>query len=97
MVCLNDIKYDILLKDATPKECEDLIMDICDEVYYVKAGYKIRDIALVGSEQIPAGIRNNSIVFRFIKPCTGLFVLEIKDALDEIERLRNNKENIRKK
>ena len=89
MVCLNDLNYEILLKDATPAECEKLIRDVCEEVYFVPAGYKIYDIPLIGSEYIPVGTRGSSIVFRFIKPCTGLFVLEVKDAQDEIDRLRS--------
>ncbi|NYT19202.1 MAG: DUF1894 domain-containing protein, partial [Methanosarcinales archaeon] len=38
---------------------------------------------------IPIGIKGNDLIFQFIKPCSGLFILRIKDAQDEIEKIRN--------
>lgn len=89
MACINDIPYEILLKGGSPKQCEEFIQKECDEVYHVKGGYKIRGVLLRGGDTIPIGIKGNDLIFQFIKPCSGLFILRIPDAQDEIEKLRN--------
>ena len=40
MVCLNEYDFEILLKNATLKECENFIKEHSEEVYLVPGGYK---------------------------------------------------------
>ncbi|WP_406659942.1 DUF1894 domain-containing protein [Methanolobus sp. ZRKC3] len=87
MACINDIPYEILLKGGSPTECENLIRENSDEVYYVKGGYKLRGVTLSG-EVVPIGIKGNDIFFQFIKPCFGLFVLKTSGSEADIEDLR---------
>lgn len=89
MACINDIPYEILLKGGSPQQCEDFIRNECDEVHHVKGGYKVRGVLLHGGDAIPIGVKGNDLIFQFIKPCSGLFVLKIPDAQDEIEKIRN--------
>ncbi len=91
MACINDIPYEILLKGVTLEECESFINQQCDEVYHVPGGYKLRGIMLRGGATIPIGVCGKDIIFQYIKPCSGLFVLKLEDAEDEIERLRATK------
>jgi hypothetical protein len=87
MACINDISYEILLKGGSPAECDKLIREKSDEVFYVKGGYKLRGIALSGNV-VPIGIKGNDVFFQFIKPCFGLFVLKASISEDDIEDLR---------
>ncbi|AKB80480.1 hypothetical protein MSHOH_3997 [Methanosarcina horonobensis HB-1 = JCM 15518] len=87
MVCLSEYDFEILLKNATPKECENFIKERSDEVYLVPGGYSIKGIFLLGTA-IPVGFSGNAILFQFIKPCFGLFVLRMKDEAEEIKKLR---------
>lgn len=88
MSCVNEITDEILLSNATPKQCEEFVKNNTDEMYYVTAGYKIRGVALLGKDTIPVGISGLDFIFQFVKPCRGFYVLKIKDAQDEIEMLR---------
>ena len=88
MSCINEITDEILLSNATPKQCEEFVKNNTDEMYYVTAGYKIRGVALLGKDTIPVGISGSDFIFQFVKPCRGFYVLKIKDAQDEIEKLR---------
>ncbi|WP_410508345.1 DUF1894 domain-containing protein [Methanosarcina hadiensis] len=87
MVCLSEYKFEILLKHANPKECESFIKEHSEETYLVPGGYKIKGIFLLGTS-IPIGFSGNAILFQFIKPCFGLFVLRIENETEEIEKLR---------
>ena len=87
MACINDINYEILLKGGSPAECEKLIREKSDEVYYVKGGYRLRGVALSG-EVVPIGIKGNDIFFQFIKPCFGLFVLKTSGSEEDLADLR---------
>jgi hypothetical protein len=90
MSCINDIPYEIILKGVSPKECEEFIVQNSDETYHVPAGYKIRGVMLKGAKTVPIGIKGNSIYFQYVKPCTGLFVLKLDNAGDDIETLRKS-------
>jgi hypothetical protein len=88
MACIDDIPYEIMLKGATPAESEAFIRERCDEVYHVEGGYTIRGVLLKGAS-LPIGVKEDEILFVFIKPCFGIFVLRLPDAADEIARLRS--------
>lgn len=96
MTCIKDISYEILLSSVTPAQSEKYVRDNSDEVFYVPGGYKVRGVPLVGGDSIPVGIKGDDLIFQFVKPCSGLFVLMIKDAQDEIERLRSDKSVVQK-
>ena len=87
MVCLSEYKFKILLKHANPKECENFIKEHSEEMYLVPGGYKIKGIFLPGTA-IPIGFSGDDILFQFIKPCFGLFVLRIENETEEIGKLR---------
>lgn len=88
MVCLSEFDYEILLKNATLKECENLIKEHSEEVYLVPGGYNVKGIFLLGTA-IPVGFSGDTIQFQFIKPCFGLFVIRMKNESEEIKKLRD--------
>ena len=88
MVCLSGFDYEILLRNATLKECESVIKENSEDVYLVPGGYKVSDIFLLGTS-VPVGFSGNDILFQFIKPCFGLFVIRLKNEEGEIKKLRN--------
>ena len=88
MSCIDEIPYEILLSRATPKQCEEFVKKNTDEMYHVPGGYKISGVPLVGGNAIPVGISGSDLIFQFVKPCSGLYVLKIVDAQDDIEKVR---------
>ncbi|HJH31563.1 MAG TPA: DUF1894 domain-containing protein [Methanosarcinaceae archaeon] len=88
MTCISEITDELLLSNATPEQCEEFVKKNTDEMYYVPAGYRIGGVALMGRKAIPIGISGPDLIFQFVKPCRGFFVLKMKDAQDEIDRLR---------
>lgn len=87
MVCLSEYNFEILLKNTTLKECENFIKENAEEMYLVPGGYTIKGIFLLGTA-IPVGFSGNAILFQFIKPCFGLFVIRMKNESEEIDKLR---------
>ena len=88
MSCIEEITYNIMLSRATPKQCEEFVKKNTDEMYHVPGGYKICGVPLVGGNAIPVGVSGSDLIFQFVKPCSGLYVLKIESAQDEIERVR---------
>lgn len=88
MSCIDEIPYEILLSRVTPKQCGEFVKKNTDEMYHVPGGYKIRGVPLVGGTAIPVGISGSDLIFQFVKPCSGLYVLKISEAQDEIEKVR---------
>lgn len=91
MVCLSEYKLEVLLKNATPKECESFIKERSEEMYLVPGGYTVKGIFLLGTD-VPVGFSENAILFQFIKPCFGLFVIRMKNEAEEIRKLREQYE-----
>jgi len=87
--CTKDIPYEILLSGITPAQSEKFIKENSDRLFHVPGGYKIKGMKLIGSDKIPVGVQGKDLIFQFIKPCFGLFVLKITDAQDEIDKLQN--------
>ena len=48
MVCLSEFDHEILLKNATLKECENFIKEHSEDVYLVPGGYKVKGLVLHG-------------------------------------------------
>jgi hypothetical protein len=84
MACLREYKYEILLKNATSRECEDYIKGHTQDAYLVPGGYKIKSIILIGVTS-PVGFSESEIIFQFIKPCFGFFVLKLENEVEEIK------------
>lgn len=96
MACISDLPYEIVLSGVTPGQSEKYIKENSDEVFYVPGGYKLLGVTLRGSSAIPVGIKDSDIIFQFVKPCSGLFVLRIRNEPEEVKRLRSDK-NVRSK
>lgn len=87
MVCLSDLDFELLLKNATLKECEKAVMDNSEEAYLVPGGYKVKDLPLMG-KAAPVGFSGDDIIFQYTKPCFGFFVLRLRDESEEVKKLK---------
>ena len=89
MSCIEQMKYDLLLERVSFKDAKEFIEKNSDEVYYVDPGYKIfKDYYLIGVPPIAMGIKGDDLIFTYVKPCHGTFVMKIK-SVEEIKRLRD--------
>lgn len=86
--CTKDIPYEILTSGVTLAQSEKYIKENSDRVFHVPGGYNIKGMKLIGSDKIPVGVKGKDLIFQFIKPCFGLFVLKIADAQEEIDKLQ---------
>ena len=97
MSCIEQLKYRLYLERTSFKEAREYIENNSEEVYYVDPGYKIfKDYYLIGVPPVAMGVRGNEILFTYVKPCHGTFVMGI-DSPEEIARLRQKEENKIKK
>ena len=81
------MKYEVLLKNTTFKECREYVENNFKEVYQVKPGYKMFDVYLIGVPPISIGVAGDDVIFPYTKPCYGTFLLRICGEA-EIESLR---------
>jgi hypothetical protein len=96
MSCIEQMKYDLLLERVSFRETREYIEKNADEVYYVDPGYKIfKDYYIIGVPPIAIGAKRGELLFTYVKPCHGAFVMKIKSE-EEIQRLRD-RENERVK
>jgi len=92
MSCIEQMKYDLLLERVSFKEAREFIEKNSDEVYYVDPGYKIfKDYYIIGVPPIAIGAKGDELIFTYVKPCHGTFVMKIK-SIEEIQRLRDEAE-----
>jgi hypothetical protein len=83
------MKYDLLLERVSFKQAKEFIEKNADEVYYVDPGYKIfKDYYIIGVPPIAIGAKGEELLFTYVKPCHGAFVMKIK-SIEEIQRLRD--------
>ncbi len=96
MSCIEQMKYKLYLERTSFKEAREYIERNSDEVYYVEPGYKIfKDYYIIGVPPIAIGAKGNELIFTFVKPCHGTFVMAIESE-EEIQRLRDQeKEKIK--
>ena len=88
MSCIESMKYKLLLERTSFKEARQFIERNSDEVYYIYPGYKIfKDYYIIGVPPIAIGAKGKDLVFTYVKPCHGAFVMTIESE-EEIERLR---------
>ena len=90
MSCVEQMKYKLYLERISFKEARDYIEKSSEEVYYVDPGYKIfKDYYIIGVPPVAMGVRGKEMLFTYVKPCHGTFVMGI-DSEEEIARLREN-------
>jgi hypothetical protein len=87
MGCIESMKYEIILRDASFKECRDYIRGNYKEYVDVDPGFKIFDKHIIGVPPISIGFDGDVIIFPFTKPCYGTFLMKIEDP-DEAVRIR---------
>lgn len=86
MGCIELMDYEILLSDISFKEGREFIRRNFKDVYEIEPGYKLFDVYLIGVPPIVIGVENDHVIFPYVKPCHGTFVLKIEGG-EEIERL----------
>ena len=84
------MKYEVLLKNTSFKECREYIDTNFKEIYQVNPGYKMFDVYLIGVPPISIGVDGDDVIFPYTKPCYGTFLLRIRGE-GEIELLRKGK------
>ena len=90
MSCIEQMKYKLYLERTSFKEAREYIEKNSEEVYYVDPGYKIfKDYYIIGVPPVALGVRGKELLFTYVKPCHGTFVMGI-DSDEEIARLREN-------
>ena len=90
MGCIELMDYTILQSRVSFKECREYIKANCKEVYEVYPGYKLFDIYLIGVSPIFVGVEDNYVIFPYVKPCHGTFVLKIEGE-EEVKKLIKEK------
>jgi len=89
MVCIKNLDVIIVGSEMTLSECEELILEKSDDVWQVPGGYEILGLLLKGARPFPVGIKENDLFFQYVKPCFGIFALQIENC-KEIEKLKND-------
>jgi hypothetical protein len=89
MSCIEQMKYTLLLEKTSFKEGREFIEKNSDEVYYIDPGYKIfKDYYIIGVPPIAIGAKGRDLIFTYVRPCYGTFVMKIESE-EEIQRLRD--------
>lgn len=96
MSCIEQMKYKLYLERTSFKEAREYIEKNSDEVYYVDPGYKIfKDYYVIGVPPVAIGVKGKELLFNYVKPCHGTFVMALESE-EEINRLREReKERIK--
>ena len=90
MSCIEQMKYKLYLERTSFKEAREYIEKNSEEVYYVEPGYRIfKDYFIIGVPPVALGIRGDEVLFTYVKPCHGTFVMGV-DSSEEIARLRES-------
>lgn len=87
MVCIKNLEVVIIGSEMTLSECEELILEKSDEVWLVPGGYELLGVLLKGSRPFPVGISGDTLFFQYVKPCFGIFALQLENC-EEIEALK---------
>ena len=82
MGCIEELKHEILAKGLTFKECRDFVAKVCPQVYHIEPGTKLFGEGIIGTPPIAIGTDGMRVVFPYVKPCHGTFVLQIEDAAE---------------
>lgn len=87
MVCIKNLEAVLIGSEMTLSECEELILEKSDAVWLVPGGYELLGILLKGARPFPVGIAGKNLYFQFVKPCFGIFALQIENC-SEIDALK---------
>ncbi|WNY26419.1 DUF1894 domain-containing protein [Methanolapillus ohkumae] len=90
MVCIKNTNCIIIGNEMTLSDCKKLITDVSDEVYLIPGGYQIKGIMLKGSRPFPVGFSGGNLFFQYVKPCFGIFALQIENCHKDITLLRED-------
>jgi len=90
MGCLEAMKPEIILSQASFKEAREYIKKNVREFYEVEPGYKIHDVHIIGVPPLYVGIEGEHLIFPYTKPCHGTFVVKVPGS-EDITRLRARK------
>ena len=90
MGCLEAMKPEIILSQASFKEAREYIKKNVREFYEVEPGYKIHDVHIIGVPPLYVGIEGENLIFPYTKPCHGTFVVKVPGS-EDIARLRARK------
>ena len=90
MGCVEEMNYEILLRDASFKESRAYIKEHFPEYIDVQPGFKVFDIHVIGIPPIAIGLDHDFIIFPYTKPCHGTFLLRVEDT-EEAARLKATK------
>ena len=85
--CIEQMDYEILLKNASFKQSTDYITEHANEVYYVGAAFAVFGRRLIGSPPVPVGVSPSYIMVTYVKPCHGSFVLKLPRDEEEVARI----------
>jgi hypothetical protein len=90
MGCLEALKPEILLSQASFREAREYIKKHLREYHEVEPGYKIFDVHIIGVAPLYVGVEGEHLIFPYTKPCHGTFVVKVPGG-EEIARLRARK------
>ena len=90
MGCLESLPYEVIMSKITFKEARDFLSKY-QEKYDVQPGYRIFDLNIIGVPPIRVAVDGDSVIFPYTKPCHGTFLICVREAADEIARLRGSK------
>lgn len=90
MSCIDQLKYEILLQGASSKESAEYIRKHFGEWFEVEPGYRLFDAHLIGVPPVVLGVEGEDVIFPYVKPCRGTFLLRANGP-EEIAKLRARK------
>lgn len=90
MGCLEALKPEVILSQASFKEAREYIRKNVREYHEVEPGYKIHDVHIIGVPPLYVGIEGEHLIFPYTKPCHGTFVVKVAGG-EDIARLRARK------
>jgi hypothetical protein len=90
MGCIEELKYEVVLSQASFKECREYVKEHFAERYEVEPGFRIFESYIIGLPPIFVGVEGDVVFFPFTKPCHGTFLLRIESP-EEVAHLRSMK------
>jgi hypothetical protein len=90
MGCIESLRYEVVLKNVSFKECREYIREHYTEFRELPIGEKVFDSYLIGQPPILIGIEGDSLILPYTKPCHGTFLLKIP-CQEEVDRIRTLK------
>jgi hypothetical protein len=88
--CFNQLFSKIVLKNVTPRRCDNRVRKVCHEYYQLPPGYEFREVPILLGGPMLVGIDEGEgrILMPFRKPCYGTSLYIIETSPEEIASLR---------